>query len=61
MQGLNTKKQKHNVQMIFELTNNGNTLTITLTETHLNEKILYSETQMKNYVEFRAYRTLGRK
>ena len=33
--------------MISELANNENTLTITLTETHLNEKILDSERQMK--------------
>ena len=38
IQGLNTKKQKHTVQLISELANNENTLTITLTETHLNEK-----------------------
>ena len=61
IQELNTKKQKHKVQLISELANNENTLTITLTETHLNEKILESEIQMKNYVEFRADRTLGRK
>ena len=36
---------------------NKNTLTITLTETHLND----SEIQMKNYIGFRADRTLGRK
>ena len=36
-------------------------MTITLTETHLNEKILDSEIQMKNYIGFRADRTLGRK
>ena len=47
--------------MISELANNENTLTITLTEVHLNEKILYSEAQMKNYIGFRADRTLGRK
>ena len=33
IQGLNTKKQKHTVQLISELANNENTLTITLTET----------------------------
>ena len=36
IQGLNTKKQKHKVQLISELANNENTLTITLTETYLN-------------------------
>ena len=61
IQGLNTKKQKHKVELISELANNENTLTITLTETHLNEKILDSEIQMKNYIGFRADRTLGRK
>ena len=61
IQGLNTKKQKHKVQLISELANNENTLTITLKETHLNEKILDSEIQMKNYIGFRADRTLGRK
>ena len=61
IQGLNTKKQKHKVQSISELSNNENTLTITLTETHLNENILDSEIQMKNYIGFRADRTLGRK
>ena len=59
--GLNAKKQKHKVQLISELANNKNTLTITLTEIHLNEKILDSEIQMKNYIGFRADRTLGRK
>ena len=44
IQGLNTKKQKHKVQLISELAKNENTLTITLTETHLNEKILDSDT-----------------
>ena len=47
--------------MIPELANNENTLTITLTETHLNKKILDSEIQMKNYIGFRADLTLGRK
>ena len=61
IQGRNTKKQKHNVQLISELANNENTLTITLTETHLNEKILDSEIQMNNYIGFRADRTVGRK
>ena len=61
IQGLNTNKQKHEVQMISELANNKNTLTITLTETHLNEKILDSKSQMKNYIGFRADRALGRK
>ena len=42
IQGLNTKKQKHKLQLISELANNENTLTITLAETHLNEKILDS-------------------
>ena len=37
-QRLYTKKQKHKVQLIPELANNKNTLTITLTETHLNKK-----------------------
>ena len=37
IQGL-TKKQKHKVQLMSELANNENTLTITLTETHSNEK-----------------------
>ena len=36
-------------------------MTITFTETHLNENILDSEIQMKNYIGFRADRTLGRK
>ena len=40
IQGLNTRKQKHKVQLISELANNENTLTITLTETHLNKKYL---------------------
>ena len=44
-QGLNAKKQKHKVQLISELANNENTLTITLTETHLTEKILDPEIQ----------------
>ena len=57
IQGLNTKKQKHIVQLISKLANNENTLTITLTETHLNKKILDSEIQMKNYIGFRADRT----
>ena len=61
IQGLNTKKQKHNVQLISELANNENTLTITLTETHLNEKILDSVIRMKNYIGFSLDRTLGRK
>ena len=43
IQGLNTKKQKHKVQLISELANNENTFTITLTEMHLNEKILDSD------------------
>ena len=60
IQGLNTKNQKHKVQLISELANNENTLTITLTETYLNEKIQYSEIQMKTYIGFRADRTLGR-
>ena len=47
--------------MLSELANNENTLTITLTETHLNEKILDSGIQMKNYIGFRVDRTLGRK
>ena len=38
IQGLITKKQKHKVQLISEFANNENTLTITFTETHLNEK-----------------------
>ena len=46
IQGLNTMKQKHKVQLISELANNENTLTITLTEMHLYEKILDSEIQM---------------
>ena len=46
IQGLNTNKQKHKVQLISELANTENTLTITLTETHLNEKTLDSEVQM---------------
>ena len=61
IQGLNKKKQKHNVQLKSELVNTENALTNTLTETHLNEKILDSEIQMKNYIGFRADRTLGRK
>ena len=61
IKGLNTKKQKHKVQLISELANNENTMAITLTETHLNERILDSEIQMKNYIGFRADRTLGRK
>ena len=47
-------KQKHKIQLISELANNENTLTITLTETHLNKKILDAEIQMKNYIGFRA-------
>ena len=47
--------------MISELANNENTLTITLTEQHLNEKILDSEIQMNNYFGSRADRTIGRK
>ena len=50
----------HKVQLISELANNENTLTITLTERHLNVKILHSEIQMKNYIGFCADRTLGR-
>ena len=61
IQGLNTKKQKHKVQLISELPDNENALTITLTETDLNEKILDSQIQMKNYIGFRANRTLGKK
>ena len=38
IQGFDTKKQKHKVQLISELANNKNTLTITRTETHLNLK-----------------------
>ena len=38
IQGLATKKKKYKVQLISELANNENTLTITLSETHLNEK-----------------------
>ena len=48
-------------QLTSNLRNNKNTLTIKLTETHLNEKILDSEIQMRNYIRFRADRTLGRK
>ena len=36
IKGLNTKKQKHKVQLIYELANTENALTITLTETNLN-------------------------
>ena len=61
MQHPGKKKQKYKVQLISELANNENALTITLTETHLNEKILDSEIQMKNYIGFRADRTLCRK
>ena len=61
IQRLSTKKQKHKVQLISELANNENTLTITLAVTHLNEKILDLEIQMKNYIGFRADRTYGRK
>ena len=61
IQELNTKKQKHKVQLISELANNENTLTITLTEMHLIEKIFDSEIQMKNYIGFRADRTLVEK
>ena len=43
IQGLSTKKQKHKVQLISELANNEIALTITLTETYLNKKILDSE------------------
>ena len=60
IQGLNTEKQKHKVQLISELANNENTLPIRLTETHLNEKILDPGIQMKNYIGFRADRTLIR-
>ena len=60
IQGLNTKTtQLYKVQLISELANNENTLTITLTKTHLNEKILHSEIQMKNYIGFRADRNFG--
>ena len=38
MQRLNTKKQKHKIQLLSEFANNENTMTITLTETHLNKK-----------------------
>ena len=39
IQRLNTKKQKHKVQLLIsELANNENILTITLTETYVNEK-----------------------
>ena len=48
-------------QLASKLRNNKNTLTIKLTETHLNEKILDSEIQMRNCIRFRADRTLGRK
>ena len=54
IQGLNAKKQQHKEQLISELANNENILTITLTEMHLNEKILDSEIQMKNYIGFCA-------
>ena len=54
------KETKAQSTIDSELANNENTLTITLTETHLNEKILDSEIQMKNYIGFRADRTLGR-
>ena len=59
--GTQYKETKAQSTIISELANNENTLPITLTETHLNEKILYTEIQMKNYIEFRADRTLGRK
>ena len=59
IQGLNTKKERHKVQFTSELANNEYSLTIAFTETHLNEKILDSDIQMKNYIEFRADRTLG--
>ena len=36
-------------------------MTITLTETHLNEKILDSEIRLKNYIGFCADQTLDRK
>ena len=42
-----------------EVANNENTLIITLTETHLNENILDSEVEMKNYIALDS--TLGRK
>ena len=48
-------------KLISELANNENTLTITLTETYLNEKVFGSEIQMKNYIGFLEDRTLGRK
>ena len=38
-----TQKKNHKVQLISELANNENTLTIKPTETYLNEKILDSE------------------
>ena len=41
------------------MANNENTLTITLTETHLKENILDSQIQI-NYMRFAADRTLGR-
>ena len=40
IQEFHTKKEKHKVQPISELSNNENTLTITFTETYLNEKYL---------------------
>ena len=49
---------QHKGELISELANNENTLTITLTEMHSNDKILDSEIQMKNYIGFRADRTL---
>ena len=62
---LNNKFQhpgtQHKETKAQSLANNENTLTITLTETHLNEKILDSEIQMKNCIIFRADRTFGGK
>ena len=64
MQHTRTRHKETKVQLISELANNENTLIITHTETHLNEKyfiVLDKKIQMKNYIRFRADRTLGRK
>ena len=56
-----TQRNKRNIQLISQLANNENTLTTTLTEMLLNDKILHSEIQIKNYVWFHADQTLDRR
>ena len=52
---------KNTKRLISELVNNKNALINKLTEIHINKKILDSELQMKNYIRFFAYQTLGSK